>query len=56
LPTHPGTVWRRDWHREDAADHDAVFKHVIVVIVVASLAERARGMRAFEDKQGHGLE
>jgi hypothetical protein len=38
---HPGAVLRGDWHLEDAADHDAVLQHVVVVI--APFAGRARG-------------
>jgi hypothetical protein len=31
---HPRTVLRCDWHFEDAADHDAVFEHVVVIIAI----------------------
>jgi hypothetical protein len=40
---------RRGWLFRNAAHHDAVFKHVVVVVV--PLAGRARG-RAFEDEAG----
>jgi hypothetical protein len=37
-------------HFQDSADHDAIGKYVIVVIV--PLAGRAAGRRAFEDQLG----
>jgi hypothetical protein len=44
------TVWRCYWHREDAADDDAVLQHVVVVI--APLAGLAGHRDALEDKSG----
>src|SRR5262245_34768045 len=46
---HPGATRWRDRHLEDAPHHDAVLRHVIVV--VAPLAGRARGGCAFEDER-----
>ena len=45
----PGTVWRSDWHLEDAAHNDPIFEHIVVVI--APLAGGARGRYALEDER-----
>jgi hypothetical protein len=37
--------------REDATHHDAVLKHIVVV--VAPLSRRTRGRGALEDQRGH---
>jgi len=46
---HPGPILRRDRHLEDAADHDAILQHV--VIVVAPPAGQARVVRSLEDQR-----
>src|SRR5262245_24493915 len=48
---HPRRTNRRGCRFHDAADDNAVGEYV--VIVIALLAGRARGRRAFEQKRGH---
>jgi len=49
--SHPWRSYRRGVHLQDAADHDAIGKHIIVVIVpVAGWAARRR---ALEDERSH---